>query len=86
MIIERFWYLIEHRFHRALTEYRKNWLYNWVGLVARHKCMMAACRRIAIKNPVKIREIKVKCERALRREREDRIRIFMKRSNAVWAL
>ena len=78
MIVERFWYLVEHRFHRLLTIYRQNWFYNWIGLIARHNCMMLACRRVMIKDPVKIREINIKCERALKLEKQERLRILQK--------
>jgi len=50
MIIERFWLIIERRFNRHLTKYRTNWLYNRIGLIARHKAMILACRRVAIKD------------------------------------
>lgn len=70
--IERFWFWVERRFNRHFTKYRPNWLYNWFGLIGRHKAMMAACRRITMKDPMKIQQVAIKCETALKREAEDR--------------
>ena len=70
-LFERFWLKIEYRFNRHLTKYRPNWLYNWVGLIARHQATVLACQRVAIKDPVKLQKINIKCDKAIQRERKN---------------